>query len=89
MVGIRDYGVFVAGRTENEALLSLPRWIGLFGISALQNGYNDPLARHVMDCSTNNMMDGLKTLGDRIGEELSDPSSKLNQTINSLPEKGT
>jgi hypothetical protein len=86
VVGIRNFGVFVCGEDENDALLNLPKWLGLFGITGLQQGYNQNLARHVMDCSTNRMMNDLRSLGERIGEELNDPSSKLNQTLNTLPE---
>jgi len=84
VAGLKEYGVFTAGKTESDALLALPRLIGMFGILAFHGGYNQGLVRYVMDTSSAGLMEDLRHAAGRLKEQADNPDSELNKKIDRM-----
>lgn len=84
LAGLKEYGVFVLGKSESAALRILPKWVGLLGAAALQRGYNQNLARFVIGSGSTSILDKLKEEASQIKQEADDPESRLNEQLDQM-----
>lgn len=86
VVGIQKFGVYAIGKDESAALRDLPRWVGMLGTHCFRSGFNDALARHLLDSGTKWIMDDLQNLGKTMKRQMDDPDSEINKAIEQIRE---